>query len=323
MPPTHRYGCKKGTWARSPQWHPLGSLVTTLICGLVPFAALAQELPATVTARTHVLRVKPSTADPAVQDFDEPNLIVTNDQSAIDAPLAVFLPGTGGRPENVQRLLAVISTLGYRAIGLEYNDDPAVVQVCPRDPDPRCSENFRQQRVFGNAERAPVANPVAESIVQRLVMLLRHLDRQDPAGGWRQYLDGDEPAWPRLVVSGLSQGAGMAAYIAKRRPVARVVLFSSPWDFQLPGRTLAPWLAGPSVTPPQRWFAEFHRRENTAALLEKAYQALKIPDDHVTVFDLDLPAGSSGPNPFHGSSVRLPGYTARWQWLYGAASDLK
>jgi len=269
------------------------------------------------------MRVRPSTADPSVKDFDDPNLIVVNRRASAHAPLAVFLPGTNGRPENVERLLSVIANQGYRAIGLEYNDTPAVVQLCVRDPNPQCSSEFRRERVFGDAKDAPVSNSVEESIVHRLVMLLRHLDRADPDGDWRQYLAGDEPAWPRIVVSGLSQGAGMAAYIAKRRPVARVVLFSSPWDFY-GGReqTLAPWLSESSSTPRERWFAEFHRRENTAALIEKAYRALDISNDHITVFDLDQPGGGSGPNPLHGSTVRLPGYVPKWQWLYGVASEL-
>jgi hypothetical protein len=32
-------------------------------------------------------------------------------------------------------------------------------------------------------------------------------------------------------LAGQSQGAGMAAFIVKRQAAARVILFSSPWDF--------------------------------------------------------------------------------------------
>ena len=115
----------------------------------------------------------------------------------------------------------------------------------------------------------------------------------------------------------------MAAYIAQRESVARVVLFSSPWDFHGQPRKLAPWIDGPSATPPERWFAELHRREATAPLIAQAYRALRIPADHVLVFDLDLPDGGRGQNPFHGSTVRLPGYEPQWRWLYGSASGDK
>jgi hypothetical protein len=221
----------------------------------------------------------------------------------------------------VQLLLSVVAGQGYRAIGLEYDDEPAVVQLCTRREDPQCSGDFRRERVFGDLAGAPVSNPVEESVVRRLVMLLRALDHRRPDDHWGEYLVDGEPDWSRIVVSGLSQGAGMAAYIAKRRAVARVVLFSSPWDFYGAARTLAPWLGEPSATPPERWFAEFHQREATAALIVQAYRMLQIPQDHVRVFDLDLPGNQSGPNPFHGSTVRLAGYATQWQWLYGTVGQ--
>lgn len=289
-------------------------------CALISTAPGARAQPAVAPLPDlQVMRIKPSDADPAVHAFDEPNLVAVPSQVADGARLAVFLPGSNGRPDNVRLLLAVIASAGYPTIGLEYNDEPSVVQVCPRRPDPGCSADFRQQRVFGNAGKPPVDNAPEEAIVRRLVMLLRYLNRQQPEAHWDGYLDGDEPKWSRIVVSGLSQGAGMAAYIAKKRTVARVVLFSSPWDFYGSQRTLAPWLSGPSETPPDRWFAEVHRRENTASLITQAYRLLAIPDDHVRVFDLDPPGGGSGPNPFHGSTVKLPGYVPDWQWLYGSA----
>ena len=267
---------------------------------------------------------KPSALDPAVRAFDDPHVVISPGGAAADAPLVLFLPGTGGRPQNVVDLLRTVAQQGYRVIGLEYDDEPAVVQVCPRDPDPACSARFRQMRIDGTGPGAPgVSNPPAESITARLVALLRALDRWNPGEGWAAYLDGDRPRWDRIVVSGLSQGAGMAAYIAKAHPVRRVVLFSSPWDFTMPGRKLAPWIAEPSATPPARWYAEYHRRENTADLLARSYEMLRIPPAHILVFDRDLPAGAprNAANPYHGSTVRDPGYAPQWRTLYGKASD--
>jgi hypothetical protein len=125
--------------------------------------------------------------------------------------------------------------------------------------------------------------------------------------------------WSRIVVSGLSQGAGMAAYIAKRTLVARVVLFSSPWDYERASQQLAHWIGEPSTTPPDRWFAEYHRRENTAALLVRSYKVLQIPADHVRIFDLGLPKDmkTKSDNPYHVSTVRKADYESEWQFLYG------
>jgi hypothetical protein len=267
-----------------------------------------------------VYAIKPSDADPTVTQFDDPNLVVFDKDVGPDAQLAVFLPGTNGRPQNVALLLSVVAAQGFRVIGLQYDDEPAVVQICPRDPNPGCSAAFREERIFGGKDGAPVQNPPQETVVARLVALLRYLDRQHPNENWSRYLVGDQPDWSRIVVSGLSQGAGMAAYIAKQKPVARVVLFSSPWDFiGRPGEpVLAPWIGEPSVTPMERWFAEYHQREKTANLIARSYHLLGIPGVNIQVFDLDLQSsGRNSGNPFHTNTVRNPGYIPQWQFLYG------
>jgi hypothetical protein len=161
-----------------------------------------------------------------------------------------------------------------------------------------------------------VNNSPAESIVNRLVKLLEYLDRHYPGDNWGSYLQSGAPDWSRIVVSGLSQGAGMAAYIAKRESVARVVLFSSPWDFFGPAKTPAPWLSEPSATPSNRWFAEYHRRENTAALIARAYSVLQIPPQNVRIFDLPT-HGEHSRNPYHGSTIRVPAYEPQWRFLFG------
>lgn len=268
--------------------------------------------------------VKPSAIDPLVKQFDDANIIVTPKHAAADAPLVIFMPGTNGKPRGVIDLLRDVARQGYRVIGLEYDDDPAVVQVCPRDADPDCSAKFREMRISGSGPGvAGVHNPVAESVAARIVAVVKALVTAEPNAGWAGYLDGSQPRWDRIVVSGQSQGAGMAAYIAQQHVVRRVVLFSSPWDFTLPGRKLARWIGQPSATPAVRWFAEYHKRELTADLLAQSYKVLRIPPDHVIVFDRDLPVGmgANSPNPYHGSTVRDTGYAPQWRALYGQPSD--
>ncbi len=268
-----------------------------------------------------VQQIRPSEADPAITRFDDPNYVVFDEQSGPPSQLVVFMPGTDGKPGNAALLLRQVASQGYRVIGLEYNDDPAVVHVCPQSQLPSCSGNFRQRRIFGGDGKSVVENTQSETIINRLVSLLRYLQEHDAARHWDGYLANDEPNWSRIVVSGLSQGAGMAAYIAKRRSVARVVLFSSPWDFQRSSQRLAPWLIEPSETPPERWFAEYHRREKTAALIERAYQALQIPKSNIRIFDLDLPRDMKfkTDNPYHVSTIRVPAYAPEWQFLFGSS----
>jgi hypothetical protein len=287
------------------------------------FLALLIATPLLAAPEATVTRIVPSTADPAIKQFDEPSVAIADPTLPADAALAVFLPGTGGKPENAVTLLDAIAGQGYRVIGLEYDDEPAVVGVCPRDPDPDCSAKFRAMRIDGSGPGVSgVTNPVAESIAARLVATLRALDKLQPTVGWGRYLDGDQPRWDRITVSGLSQGAGMAAFIAKQHAVRRVVLFSSPWDFTGADRRPAPWISLPGKTPIDRWQAAYNRRENTVPLIRAAYAALGLPSEQVHVFDLDLPAGMQprGPNPYHPIGIRDVRYTPQWQAMYGKGS---
>lgn len=294
---------------------------TLLPAALLVFVPAAAEFEnaAPVPADRVEYAIRPSEADPAITRYDEPDLVFFNRSSGDHPELVLFMSGTGGKPKNARLLLGVVANLGYRAIGLEYNDEPAVVQTCPRDPDPDCSAKFRQKRIFGDDVTSVVDNTPAEAVVTRLVKLLQYLDARHPGEHWGDYLANGEPDWSRIVVSGLSQGAGMAAYIAKKKPVARAVLFSSPWDFTMPGRRLAPWLDDPGATSPERWFAEYHALEETADLLARAYVILKIPSDHVFVFNADLPQHHPPKNPYHSSTIILPAYIPQWQAMFGQA----
>lgn len=236
------------------------------------FATLA--IPGVLSAQLREELIRPSQANAQVREFDDPNVGIAG-SAAPDAPLAIFFPGTHGKPENAEVLMHVIAGQGYRVIGLTYNDDPPGTEVCPRSPNPECFTGFHAMRVFGEGP-APVSNSSAESIEGRLVSLLQYLDREHPEAGWSTYLtEAGRPQWARILVSGLSQGAGMAAYIAKTTPVYRVVLFSSPWDNIGRQHRPAPWLFQRSATPAQRWWAERHAQENTTQWIAEAYDALQ------------------------------------------------
>jgi pimeloyl-ACP methyl ester carboxylesterase len=262
--------------------------------------------------------VTPSTVDPAVHASDEPNLIYGDGPNRRNAPLVVFLPGTNGTSDKApDDFLRTIASLGYRVIFLSYDDDTAGSKICPRAPS-GCYTQFRASRLFGDPEGS-VATPTAEAIVPRLNALLRYLDHEHPGQGWNQYLTQQGVNWSNIVVSGLSQGAGMAAFLAKRYPVRRVVLFSSPWDFMMPGKRPAPWLFNASATPPDRWWAERHEREKTTVLIAQAYVALQIPENHILIFDGPLPPNAKGSNPYHGSTIRLLQYVPEWKIMFGNA----
>jgi pimeloyl-ACP methyl ester carboxylesterase len=292
---------------------------------LLSLAALSAAPPGGLV----VYRVVPHATDPAIQRFNDPHYVVFERGVSASADLLVFMSGSGGRPEGASDFLEVAAGQGYRVVSLAYNDLPAVVAICTSDPDPSCSGDVRQKRIFGDNVTRKIDDRPAESIVNRLVKLLRTLDHDHPTEGWGGYLTDDGPRWERIAVAGHSQGAGMAAYIAQRRSVARVILFSSPWDSFGRGRQLAPWvLKGAGATPPERWFGAYHKQENTADLIAEAYRALHVPQQNVRVFTL-APSRMTGPNPYHlsmlgnGTTPRAPdgspAYANDWRFLAGTS----
>jgi dienelactone hydrolase len=294
---------------------------------LIALGAPLRGQDSTAADRLVRYRIQPSAVDSHVSRFDEPHYVVFDPAGPADAPLLVFLPGTGGRPSNTTDFADLAARQGYRVIGLQYVDTPAVEQVCPRDPDPNCAEHVRRKRIYGDNPTSLINDRPEESIVYRLTKLLEALDARHPNEGWGRYLVKGEPDWTRIAVSGLSQGAGMAAFIAQHTLVARAILFSSPWDNSVRTRSLAPWISrGHGATPSERWFGAYHRDENTANLIARAYSMLGIPTDHIHVFTLP-PARSSGPNPNHASVVgnfvtpRLPdgspAYLEEWRAMLG------
>ena len=267
-----------------------------------------------------VYSVIPSQADSRVRNYDQPSYAILNPAAPKSTPLVVYMPGTAGTPSPTSVIGNFVAGLGYRALVLTYNDKPSISQVCPQDPDPNCSQRFREMRTTGEGGFVREQNSKAEAIVPRLRAALTWLARQYPDAGWDQYLVDGEPNWPRLVLSGLSQGAGMAAYLAHRHPVDRVVLFSSPWDTTGQDQHPAPWLFEPSQTPRDRWFAAYHERENTARLIANAYQALNIPRDHILIFQHDLPMQArrvNASNPFHAITTHDPRYAPQWRAMFG------
>ncbi len=285
--------------------------------------ALTLMIPATAIAQTRTYEIQPSSIDPNVHDFDTPNVVIPN-ATVSRPPMVLFLTYAGSKPTNTTEFLKFIAAQGYQVIGLTYDDTPSAEQLCPSNPDPDCAEAFRRMRVEGPIDdghgKSPVATPINETVAIRLNTLLHNLTLDKPEEGWDYYLDGDRIRWERIIVSGVGQGASMAAYIGKKHDVDRVVLFSPPIDTTGPDNQLVQWLADPSSTPMDRWYAEYHANEPTAALLKSAYATMQIPADHIHVFSQALPSNVHGTNPFQVTTIRDTRYSADWQSMFGQAA---
>lgn len=258
------------------------------------------------------LLVAPHATDARLAAGDAPHLVVYDrDATSSPQPLLVWFPGTNGHPASgPAKFFATVLQQGYRLLGLSYLTGEAVSQVCTQRrvaQQPRCAEQFRQQRVWGDGEAVVVGDRPEDAIVSRLTRLLLHLVEADPAGHWAQYLEGVEPCWDRIVLAGQSQGGGMAAFLAQSRAVAGVVMFSGGWDHG-PGGTVAGWYERPSRTPPQRWHGTFHVDENQAATMAHIYRQLGLPTEQIHALNLPVQGRAA-----HGEGITNLAYQPLWQ----------
>ena len=211
--------------------------------------------------------------------------------------LLVFLPGTFGKPPGPTAFLHAAADAGYRVISLDYNDEPAWGVLPWESPRP-VRAIFDGCASTGMAFQSIPVRQYQSRNDRQSIGQVTHLSRPPgPAAKLERLISRWRPNWSRIVLAGQSQGAGMAAYIAKEELVKRVILFSSPWDFvasNANARILAPWIATPAKTPPERWFGAAHRRENQASLLRNPLRALRIPPQNIRVYKGDLPRPKAG-----------------------------
>jgi hypothetical protein len=179
----------------------------------------------------------------------------------------LHLVGTYSDPQDDHRFPERACSLGYAAIAPMYENRDMARSTC--EEDAACYEGFHVEVVDG-VDASPVAVDGDDAILHRAVTLLDALADADPGfAGWGT-LAGElaGAAWPDVVVSGHSQGAGHALYVAREHESARLVLLAGPSD-QLrdgqPDHAPPPWILGVSgvtATPVDRMHAYMHRDDS-------------------------------------------------------------
>ena len=203
-------------------------------------------------------RVSPVTVNSRLVSWTDDHLVWLQ-VSVRASRIILLLPGTNRQPAMGSAIGRIAAEQGYRAIGLKYADNIAIVDACSSDPNPRCMEQVRSEIIQGNDQSSHVSVDRDNSIDGRLADLLRYLDQRFPGEDWDQFLDAaGEPRWDRIAVAGLSQGGGHAAFIAKLRQVPRVVMFGAPADGY--NGQVAPWMQV-GATPANRYFGFRHARD--------------------------------------------------------------
>lgn len=270
-------------------------------------------------AEITVLKIKPSKTDASIKQFDTPHLIMYNPE-ANPGKLLLFLPGTNGKADNgLANFFKTALEVGYRVISLCYIDTPSVSVTCNGDnlaEDMQCAEAFREKRIFGKNTSSLIPDEPQDAIMNRFIKLLLYLAKHDRSGKWDNYIENGQPKWSIISVCGQSQGGGMAAYIAKKISVARVIDFSGGWDHRAK-RKIANWYFSPSVTPMQNWFAAYNVNEPNAKTILETYNALSIPEENIYPLNLGVDRDKA-----HVDGIRNPSYKKIWIEMLGSGRTL-
>ena len=213
-------------------------------------------------APIYVVRtVLPSTVDAAAVTPSDTGA----DYHVVIAPVAgvtpanklfVFLPGTGGVPNQYQLILKAGARRGFHTIGLDYPNPTAIGVLCAAGSDPDCFWNVRRTIVTGAPGLSPVISVTPpNAIVTRLTEAVAYLNQTYPTEGWGQYLLARGALdWSKVVAGGHSQGGGHAGVMAKLYAMSRACYFASPPDWNAANHPTAPnapaaWAGYANVTP--------------------------------------------------------------------------
>jgi len=175
--------------------------------------------------------IAPQATDPAIDQGLDDHYAWIDTTVPSNGQLLVYLPGNSGVPGNALLVQQEAAKLGYHVIGLMYVTSYSLSQLCTSAPDPNsCFENGHYEITFGIDVSPVVEVNKTNSIENRLTKLLQYLVLNYPGEGWASFLADGKPQWSQIAFSGLSQGGGNAAMIAKYHVVSRVVFFSAITD---------------------------------------------------------------------------------------------
>jgi hypothetical protein len=306
-----------------------------------PIAPMMSRMTEASSAPLVFHAVAPRTTDPAINTGLADHYVWLDTTARGNPKLLVFMPGNNNQPSFWGRLEREAARLGYHVIGLMYQNDITVVNVCRGSPDPDCSGNLHLE-VQDGIDRSSLVNVApASGIDNRLTKLLIYLDEQHPDEGWSRFLEDGAPKWSQIAISGQSQGAAQAALIGKLHHVDRVVMFSGPPDARVPEEADR-WISI-GATPVSKYFALFHDRDHLVVGIRANLAALDLQQfgdpvmaelndppyggTHIVFTDLPPTLGYDFPNGPHQSTARdnntpigpddVPLLRDAWRYLLG------
>jgi hypothetical protein len=280
----------------------------------------------TLSAQVRILPVEPTQTDPLIETVHGPHIALYKPGIKSKHLLYLFLPGTGERALATQKMDSIFAVMGFHAISLDYENNVVAVS-CSHGLDSTSFDKYREEIVTGKPVSDKVNVDSVNSILNRFQKLLLYLIKNDPNGGWGQFVKDNKPVWSKIIIAGHSQGSGHAAYIAKMYRVNRALMFSGPQDYLDDLNMPAPWQSKKSVTPPAKYYAFLnlqdgfnvkHQIANCMKLMQQSQPDTlmvkpgEIIHSHKHILINDIPTKNH-----HGSTI-FPVFENVWEYMVTA-----
>lgn len=219
--------------------------------------------------------------------------------------LYIHLVGSGGLPENNQRVIRFAAGRGYQALSIAYPNWPSVGELTGSLGDPAAPGAVRAERLFGIDASPLVDVDASNGVIHRLSRLLTYLHNTHPDENWDRFLDGETPRWSRIVVGGHSQGAGYVASLAQEFVLVGGIMFAGPGDY-VPGVGFADWLLRPLRIEPAGLYGFVHQQDPNYNFFQSTQGILGLDDSGPTQ-DIDVvPQDQWRSNQFSSSRTDIP-----------------
>ncbi|MEZ4381000.1 MAG: hypothetical protein R3A79_06610 [Nannocystaceae bacterium] len=265
----------------------------------------------------------PDEADAAASQALATQLAYLDTQVEPRGTLVVYLHGAGAPQTCGSKAHGqVLAGMGFHVFSPCYISDYGVGN---------CGDDIGGCRLeaFEGVDHHPFIDITPENSAEvRIVKGLQYLQAQHPGGDWQYFLDGDQPRWDKIIISGISHGASSSGVIGMNRIVDRVVMLSGPLDS---GQA---WLKGQPMTTIDRFYAFTHTGDNQHPGHLQSFTDMMLVGEPTSV-DGALPpyAGShrlmssaetdnghgavqaGGPSPKDGDNEYV--YMPVWRYLYG------
>ncbi|HLK13701.1 MAG TPA: hypothetical protein VKT78_02765 [Fimbriimonadaceae bacterium] len=247
----------------------------------------------------------PSATDPAITQFDDYHFAYFDKTAKSRGELLLVLPGTNNKPFGLSRFCASGAEAGYQVLCLMYPDNISA-DVVSNSKDRNAFADFRLEIIEGKNLSTYVHVDRTNSIENRLIKALRYLDSLRPRENWGRYLTGTgDINWEKIAVSGLSQGAGHAAFLAMRHKVARAVLFGGPKDFDKATNTPASWYTKSPATSTRQIYTFNHQQDHQGCTFAQQLENCKAIGLDALGSPVDVDKTSS---PFRNSHILTTNY---------------